>query len=72
VSRQRRRCGLCGGPVRRESSTWDDRIAYCAAHEAIVRRGDELPPDPLERLPSRADELERELETGESVTEPDA
>lgn len=72
MSPERRRCGLCGGLVQRSSRTWDDQIAYCAAHELTVRRGDAIPPDPLEQLPTIAEELELERQAWEPMTEPEA
>ena len=65
MSRLWRWCGACGCRVYGPAAMLEAPIAYCVEHGRLFAAAETLPPDPLERLPTRGEELERELAGGE-------
>lgn len=60
TARKWRFCGVCGCRVYGPLAMLEAPIAYCIEHGRLVRDAERLPPDPLERLPTLAAELQRE------------
>jgi hypothetical protein len=53
-------CALCGRLMKFAPAIVQGRY-YCPEHAALIRRGEHVPPEPLEKLPTLADEAARAL-----------